>query len=100
MNPIHCLQVTAQHAALQESTLNLQIEYDAVVSELEEVKRGMESLSSSVTDTAPIVKIKDAFQKLRGETRGIEVKIGVLSHTLMQAKLKGEKNSEYTNTAP
>jgi hypothetical protein len=48
----------------------------------------METLSSTVTDTAPIVKIKDAFQRLRNETRQIEVKIGVVGHTLMQAKLR------------
>lgn len=85
-------KVTAQHTALSESTLALQIEYNGLLEELEETKSRMESLSSTVTDTGPIVKIKDSFQRLRLETRQIEVKIGVLAHQLMQAKLSANKD--------
>ncbi|CAD7972984.1 unnamed protein product [Amoebophrya sp. A120] len=85
-------QVTRQYNELNEGVMNLQIELKGVTEELDEVKGRMESLSTTVTDTAPIVKIKDAFQKLRAETRQIEVKIGVVGHTLMQAKLRQKKS--------
>merc|ERR1711977_208237 len=73
---------------LNEVVMNLQIELKTVQEELELVKNDMEERSSTVTDTAPIVKMKDAFKRLRQDTRQLEVRIGVVSHTLMQAKLR------------
>merc|ERR1719199_763735 len=68
--------------------MNYQIELKSLTEEMEIVKNDMEERSSTVTDTAPIVKMKDAFKKLRSDTRQLEVRIGVVSHTLMQAKLR------------
>merc|ERR1711920_1104118 len=73
---------------LNEVVMNLQIELKNVQEELEVVKTEMEERSSTVTDTAPVVKMKDAFKRLRADTRQLEVRIGVVSHTLMQAKLR------------
>jgi len=81
-------QVQAQYAELNEIVMNYQIELKNVGEELEVVKGEMEERSTTVTDTAPIVKMKDAFKKLRSDTRQLEVRIGVVSHTLMQAKLR------------
>lgn len=81
-------QVQTQYSELAEVVMNLQIEHKAIVEELDLVKADMEERSSTVTDTAPIVKMKDAFKKLRSDTRQLEVRIGVVSHTLMQAKLR------------
>jgi estrogen-related receptor beta like 1 len=73
---------------LNETVINLQNELRFLTNELDSTKSQLEDMSSTVTDTTPIVKIKDAFQKLRKEARQLEVKIGVVSHTLMQAKLR------------
>jgi len=80
--------VQTQYTELNEVVMNLQIELKNLNEELEVVKNDMEERSSTVTDTAPIVKMKDAFKKLRSDTRQLEVRIGVVSHTLMQAKLR------------
>jgi len=81
-------QVQAQYTHSHEVVMNLEITLKSVNEELELVKNEMEERSSTVTDTAPIVKMKDAFKKLRADTRQLEVRIGVVSHTLMQAKLR------------
>merc|ERR1712032_599725 len=81
-------QVQSQYTHSNEVVMNLQIELKNIQEELEVVKNDMEERSSTVTDTAPIVKMKDAFKKLRTDTRQLEVRIGVVSHTLMQAKLR------------
>merc|ERR1712039_1123499 len=81
-------RVQTQYTELNEVVMNLQIELKNVAEELDVVKNDMEERSSTVTDTAPIVKMKDAFKKLRSDTRQLEVRIGVVSHTLMQAKLR------------
>jgi len=87
-------QVQTQYTELNEVVMNLQIDLKNVGEELELVKSDMEERSSTVTDTAPIQKMKDAFKKLRADTRQLEVRIGVVNHTLMQAKLRQRPNEE------
>jgi len=91
--------VQAQYTQLNEVVMNLQIELKNVSEELEVVKNDMEDRSSTVTDTAPIVKMKDAFKKLRADTRQLEVRIGVVSHTLMQSKLRQRPQDTGKNQA-
>merc|ERR1719262_691112 len=62
-------QVQTQYTELNEVVMNYQIELKNVAEELEVVKNEMEDRSSTVTDTAPIVKMKDAFKKIRADTR-------------------------------
>merc|ERR1711959_529583 len=84
--------VQQQYTELNEIVMNLQADQKAITEELDVVKSEMEERSSTVTDTAPIVKMKDAFKRLRIDTRQLEVRIGVVSHTLMQAKLRQKPN--------
>eukprot|EP00746_Dinoflagellata_sp_MGD_P002383 gnl/MRDRNA2_/MRDRNA2_104630_c0_seq1.p1 gnl/MRDRNA2_/MRDRNA2_104630_c0~~gnl/MRDRNA2_/MRDRNA2_104630_c0_seq1.p1 ORF type:complete len:406 (+),score=119.35 gnl/MRDRNA2_/MRDRNA2_104630_c0_seq1:77-1294(+) len=80
-------RVSQQYNELNEVVMNLQNDQKSVTEELEVVKSEMEERSSTVTDTAPCVKIKDAFKQLRLDARQLEVRIGVVSHTLLQAKI-------------
>lgn len=90
--------VQTQYTELNEVVMNLQIEMKNLAEESDTVKSEMEERSSTVTDTAPIVKMKEAFKKLRSDTRHLEVRIGVVSNTLMQSQLRqrpqdtGKKN--------
>ncbi|KAL3884532.1 hypothetical protein ACJMK2_024666, partial [Sinanodonta woodiana] len=59
-----------------------------VTEELEKVKQEMEDRGSSMTDGAPLVKIKQANQQLKKETTQMDIRIGVVEHILLQAKLK------------
>lgn len=96
-------QVQQQYTELNEIVMNLQADQKAITEELDVVKSEMEERSSTVTDTAPIVKMKDAFKRLRIDTRQLEVRIGVVSHTLMQAKLRQrpqENKALYPGGAP
>lgn len=42
--------------------------------------------------TAPLVKIKQALTKLKQETIQMDIRIGVVEHTLLQSKLKEKSN--------
>ena len=46
------------------------------------------SLIALLTVAAPLVKIKQAIQKLRQEISQMDIRIGVVDHILLQAKLK------------
>ncbi|XP_053563513.1 intraflagellar transport protein 57 homolog [Bombina bombina] len=63
-----------------------------ITEELEKVKQEMEEKGSSMTDGAPLVKIKQALTKLKQETKQMEIRIGVVEHTLLQSKLKEKSN--------
>jgi estrogen-related receptor beta like 1 len=41
-----------------------------------------------MTDTSPLIRIKQALADLRTEVKSMELRIGVVGHTLMQSKLK------------
>ncbi|NXO01885.1 IFT57 protein, partial [Rhinopomastus cyanomelas] len=59
---------------------------------LERVKQEMEEKGSSMTDGAPLVRIKQALTKLKQETIQMDIQIGVMEHTLLQSKLKQKTN--------
>ncbi|KAM4683025.1 intraflagellar transport protein 57 homolog isoform 1-T1 [Amazona ochrocephala] len=59
---------------------------------LERVKQETEEKGSSMTDGAPLVKIKQALTKLKQETIHMDIQIGVMEHTLLQSKLKEKSN--------
>ncbi|XP_048349116.1 intraflagellar transport protein 57 homolog isoform X2 [Sphaerodactylus townsendi] len=63
-----------------------------ITEELEKVKQEMEEKGSSMTDGAPLVKIKQALTKLKQETIQMDIRIGVVEHTLLQSKLKEKSN--------
>ncbi|XP_063458957.1 intraflagellar transport protein 57 homolog isoform X2 [Pan paniscus] len=63
-----------------------------VMEELEKVKQEMEEKGSSMTDGAPLVKIKQSLTKLKQETVEMDIRIGIVEHTLLQSKLKEKSN--------
>ncbi len=49
-----------------------------------------------MTDSSPVVKIKDAYKIMLGEIKAMDVRMGVLSHTILQYKSK-EKITDKKN---
>lgn len=64
-----------------------------VTEELEKVKMEMEDRGSSMTDGAPLVKIKQSITQLKKEITQMDIRQGVVEHILLQAKLK-DKTSQ------
>ena len=71
---------------VQELTNSLGIIND----QLEEAKAQQEERGSSMTDTKPLVRIKDALKALQEEMKEMELKIGVVGYTLLNAKMKSK----------
>ncbi|XP_068124564.1 intraflagellar transport protein 57 homolog isoform X2 [Hyperolius riggenbachi] len=63
-----------------------------ITEELEKVKQEIEEKGSSITDGAPLVKMKQALTKLKQEIVQMDIRIGVVEHTLLQSKLKEKSN--------
>ncbi|KAG8587262.1 hypothetical protein GDO81_005616 [Engystomops pustulosus] len=60
--------------------------------DLEKVKQEIEEKGSSITDGAPLVKMKQALTKLKQENIQMDIRIGVVEHALLQSKLKEKSN--------
>lgn len=56
--------------------------------QLDEMKGTMTDRGNSMTDTSPLVQIKQALKSIKTEVVSFDLQIGVVSHTLMQQKLR------------
>ncbi|CAH1796466.1 unnamed protein product [Owenia fusiformis] len=65
--------------------------------ELDQVKMQMEERGTSMTDGTPLVKIKQALQNLKKEITQMEIRMGVVEHVLLQARLKSKNSNKITN---
>ncbi|NWH47495.1 IFT57 protein, partial [Fregata magnificens] len=85
----HLVQEYRSAQALLSEKKNI---YFKITEVLERVKQETEEKGSSMTDGAPLVKIKQALTKLKQETIQMDIQIGVMEHTLLQSKLKEKSN--------
>lgn len=62
--------------------------------DIEKVKVEMEQRGSSMTDSSPVIRIKQAIQRLKAENVAMEIRIGVLEHTLLRSQLRAREESQ------
>lgn len=62
--------------------------------EVERVKQEMEQRGSSMTDGSPVVRIKQAIQRLKAENVAMEIRTGVLEHLLLRLHLRAREESQ------
>lgn len=65
-----------------------------IADDLEAVKAEMEEKGSSMTDGTPLVNIRKTLARMKQEVVTMDVRIGVVQHTLIQAKLKDKSNMQ------
>merc|ERR1740138_794416 len=81
-----------EYITLNESHEALLEELRQSTDEYEQLRGEMAERSQTVQDTAPLVKIKDALKRLKPDICQMDLRIGVVNHTLMQAKLRQRPN--------
>ncbi|KAF4670168.1 Intraflagellar transport protein 57 [Perkinsus olseni] len=85
---------TKEYNELNDSILNLQMELKTITDSLEQTRHEMEQRSSTVTDTQPLVKLKDTIKRMKAEMRQMDLRIGIVSHTLLQTHLRSPADQE------
>ena len=65
-----------------------------IADDLEAVKGEMEDRGSSMTDGTPLVNIRKSLARMKQEVVTMDVRVGVVQHTLLQAKLKDKSNMQ------
>lgn len=59
-----------------------------ITEELESVKAQMDERGTNMTDAGPLVRIKQALTRLKQEVQQMDVRIGVVEHSLLLAKIR------------
>jgi estrogen-related receptor beta like 1 len=54
---------------------------------LDDLKETLESKDSGINDTSPMVRIKAALQQIKSEIHAFDLRIGVVSHSLLSARV-------------
>ena len=84
-------ELDAVERSFNESTENvnkLTNELGGIAEQLDEMKGTMADRGNSMTDTSPLVQIKQALKQIKQEVVTFDLQIGVVGHTLMQQKLR------------
>lgn len=63
-------------------------ELAALGEQLRAAKAELDTRGAKMTDTSPLVRIKEALKSLAAEIKQFELRIGVVGHTLLQAKAR------------
>ncbi|XP_015920454.1 intraflagellar transport protein 57 homolog [Parasteatoda tepidariorum] len=85
-------QVKEQYKSVSGGVTERSRTLSQITEELDQVKQEMDERGSNMTDGKPLVNIRKALSKLKVELSQMDVRIGVASHTLLQAKLKEKGN--------
>jgi len=81
------LEMAAEHRDENVNVLNGQLEL--LTLELADVKKQIHDKGKSITDTAPVIQMRAAIERLKEENREFDILIGVLYHEVTKAR-KGE----------
>ncbi|KAH9578456.1 Intra-flagellar transport protein 57 [Trypanosoma melophagium] len=91
---------TSQDSAnmANQSVQQLSAELNQVSGLLDQVKRDIEEREAKISDTTPLMQVKDAVTKVRAEIKQMSLRIGILQHTVLhyvmkQTKAKRERSS-------
>lgn len=93
----HKLQETNQQYSVSNDKIQeLTNQLALITDKLEDVQSRQEEKGTSMTNTGPLVRMKKAIQKLKEDRKQMELRIGVVGHTLMVAEMR-QKHREDAN---
>lgn len=83
----HLEDLEGKSQQTNEKVAKLTNEQAEIVEKLEDLKENMESKDSGFQDTSPLVRIKASLQQVKSEVYNFDLRIGVVSHTLLAARV-------------
>jgi len=75
-------------------------ELATVSEELHGIKSRMDEKGNSMSDTSPLIKIKSALTRLKAELKQMDIRIGVVTHTLVAKNLKRDQTAKQEAALP
>ncbi|CAN0374930.1 unnamed protein product, partial [Pylaiella littoralis] len=80
-----------KHQTTSSSVGDLTESLSALSDELQELKEKMDSKGDAMSEASPLVSIKQALQQIKAEIKTFDLRIGVVSHTLLSTKIRRGK---------
>lgn len=79
-----------------EGVAKLTNELAEVTEKLEDIKESFESKDSGNHDTSPLVRMKAALQQIKAEACAFDLRIGVVSHSLLADRVGATRRRRVT----
>lgn len=79
-----------QHAfaTVSKNVGDMENELSEINDRLSQVEKKIDDTGKSFSDTSPLQKIKKSIAQVKNDIKSIDIRIGVVSNTLLQLKLK------------
>mgnify|MGYP003684224177 CR=1 FL=1 len=90
-------KLSAHYTNLNASIKEMNESYRLVGEKLEQIQAKTNEHSGTMTDSSPVVKIKESLKNILGEIKTMDVKMGFLSHTILQYKTKERSQNMKNN---
>jgi estrogen-related receptor beta like 1 len=92
-------ELRANYNQLNESVQKQQQQLIEIKEKLEELQSKMNEQGSTMTDISPVMKIKKAIHTMKADINNLDIRIGVVSNTLLHLKMKATQRLEKKNNA-
>ncbi|KAJ3408065.1 putative enoyl CoA hydratase [Chytridiales sp. JEL 0842] len=83
-------EVRQKYNVANNNVTELSNELGRISEELDGVKSRMDDIGNGMTDSQPLVNIKKGITRLKADIKQMDLRIGVIENTLLQAKLKNK----------
>mmetsp|Transcript_11757 Transcript_11757/g.29055 ORF Transcript_11757/g.29055 Transcript_11757/m.29055 type:complete len:429 (+) Transcript_11757:74-1360(+) len=83
-----------------EQINSLSNELASITEELDKIKEKLDERGNSMTDASPLLKVKSALSRLKTEAKQMDIRIGVVTHTLVAKKLKHDQHTKAEAAVP
>lgn len=80
-------ELESKSGKTNEGVAKLTNELAEVTEKLDDIKESFESKDSGIHDTSPLVRMKAALQQIKSEACAFDLRIGVVSHSLLAARV-------------
>lgn len=81
-------EIQASFQTTSRAVQDMEAELAEVNERLSQVEKKIDDTGKSFSDTSPLQKIKKSIAQVKNDIKGIDIRIGVVSNTLLQLKLK------------
>lgn len=86
--------IEKQYTSSNDEVLRLTNTLDEIQSRIAELRESVSAKDSSMSDASPLVQIKAALQDVKAEILSFDLRIGVVSKSLTQAKMNSAKRKK------
>jgi estrogen-related receptor beta like 1 len=82
----------------KQSTANTHVseltnDLSRVSEELESVKTRIDDIGTGMTDSKPLVNLKQGYSRLKGELKQMDLRMGVVRHSLLAAQMRNKSTN-------